>query len=88
MLTSLRRKMDDYSKRGYGNSENEEEYFNAEQNAITSKDAEFYYRTMIKGDVQSWNIRDTHMMDTLERLITFHDDNNNEDNSKANCLGT
>jgi erythromycin esterase len=83
MLTSLRRKMDDYSKRGHGNSENEEEYFNAEQNAITSKDAEFYYRTMIRGDVQSWNIRDTHMMETLERLITFHNDNNNEDNSKA-----
>jgi hypothetical protein len=30
---------------------NEEEYFNAEQNAITAKDAEFYYRTMIKGDI-------------------------------------
>lgn len=83
MLTSLRRKMDDYNKRGHGKSENEEEYFNAEQNAITAKDAEFYYRTMIRGDIQSWNIRDTHMMETLERLITFHNDNNNEDNPKA-----
>jgi erythromycin esterase-like protein len=34
---------------------------------------------MIRGDVQSWNIRDNHMMETLERLIAFHD----EGNSKA-----
>jgi erythromycin esterase len=81
MLTSLRSKMDVYSKKDHGNIE--EDYFNAEQNAITAKDAELYYRTMIKGDVNSWNIRDTHMMDTLERLIAFHNDNNNEDNSKA-----
>jgi erythromycin esterase len=77
MLSSLRSKMDIYSKKDYGNRE--EEYFNAEQNAITAKDAELYYRTMIRGDVKSWNIRDTHMMETLERLITFH----NEGNSKA-----
>jgi erythromycin esterase len=85
MLTSLRSKIDDYSrKRDHVNREKEEEYFNAEQNAITAKDAEFYYRTMIRGDVKSWNIRDTHMMETLERLITFHDDgNNNDSNSKA-----
>ncbi|HKO40044.1 MAG TPA: erythromycin esterase family protein [Nitrososphaeraceae archaeon] len=84
MLSSLRKKMYDYSKRDHGNREKEEEYFNAEQNAITAKDAEFYYRTMIRGDVQSWNIRDTHMMETLERLITFHNDKNKEKgNSKA-----
>ncbi|HJU58721.1 MAG TPA: erythromycin esterase family protein [Nitrososphaeraceae archaeon] len=84
MLTSLRNKMDDYSKKDHGNREKEEEYFNVEQNAITAKNAEFYYRTMIRGDVQSWNVRDNHMMETLERLITFHDDgNNNESNSKA-----
>ena len=77
MLSSLHDKMDVYSKKDHGNKE--EEYFNAEQNAITAKNAELYYRTMIKGDVKSWNIRDTHMMETLDRLITFHD----EGNSKA-----
>lgn len=77
MLTSIRDKVDVYSKKDHGNKE--EEYFNAEQNAITAKNAELYYRTMIKGDVKSWNIRDTHMMETLDRLITFHD----EGNSKA-----
>jgi erythromycin esterase len=84
MLTSISSKMDNYSKRDHVNREKEEEYFNAEQNAITAKNAEFYYRTMIRGDVKSWNIRDTHMMETLERLIAFHDDgNNNDSNSKA-----
>src|SRR5919112_3584807 len=71
-LTSLRSKYDVYSK----DQQNKEEYFNAEQNAITAKDAEKYYRTMMKGDVNSWNIRDTHMMDTLERLINFHSPDN------------
>ena len=61
MLTSLRRRVNVYSKKDHGNRE--EEYFNAEQNAITAKDAELYYRTMIKGDVNSWNIRDTHMLE-------------------------
>lgn len=49
-----------------------EGYLNAEQNAIVTKDAERYYRIMMKGDVNSWNLRDTHMMDTLERLMDFH----------------
>jgi erythromycin esterase len=84
MLTSLRKKMDEYSKRDHGEREKEEEDFNAEQNAITAKDAEFYYRTMIRGDVQSWNVRDTHMMETLERLIAFHDNDNNNGNINSN----
>src|SRR5687767_9490769 len=50
MLTSIRDKVDVYSKKDHGNKE--EEYFNAEQNAITAKNAELYYRTMIKGDVK------------------------------------
>ena len=54
----------------------EEDYFNAEQNALTAKDAELYYRTMIKGDVNSWNIRDTHMMETHERIIAFYGKDN------------
>lgn len=49
-----------------------EAYFNAEQNAVVVKNAELYYRTMIRGDTASWNIRDRHMMKTLERLMRFH----------------
>jgi erythromycin esterase len=77
ILSSLRSRVNVYNKKDHG--KREEDYFNAEQNAITAKDAELYYRTMIKGDVNSWNIRDTHMMETLERLIAFH----GKGNSKA-----
>lgn len=49
-----------------------EAFFNAEQNAIVLKNAERYYRTMIHGGANSWNIRDTHMVETLERLREFH----------------
>ncbi len=79
MLVALKNKHALHSK----NHENKEEYFNAEQNAITVKDAENYYRTMIRGDVNSWNLRDTHMMDTLERLVTFHVNGNSKNRSKA-----
>lgn len=81
LLASLKSKRDIYSKDHHQNKE--EEYFDAEQNAITAKDAEIYYRTMIKGDINSWNLRETHMMDTLERLINFHNRNNGESNSKS-----
>ncbi len=46
--------------------------FNTEQNALTAVNAERYYREMVKGGPGSWNIRDIHMTDTLERLLDFH----------------
>ena len=49
-----------------------EAYFNAEQNALVARNAELYYRTMIRGGSASWNVRDTHMMETLERLLAHH----------------
>jgi erythromycin esterase-like protein len=65
------------------NDLNKEEHFNAQQNAIVAKDAERYYRTMIKGDVNSWNLRDTHMMDTLERLMEFYNQQSTGKKPKA-----
>ena len=47
-----------------------EEFFEAVQNARLAANAERYYRTMFKGRVTSWNIRDEHMADTLEELMT------------------
>jgi erythromycin esterase-like protein len=38
------------------------------QNAEVATNAEHYYRTMVRGDRQSWNVRDHHMVDTVERL--------------------
>jgi erythromycin esterase-like protein/predicted phosphoribosyltransferase len=46
----------------------DDELFYARQNARTVKAAEEYYRTMIEGQVASWNLRDRHMADTLEEL--------------------
>ena len=49
-----------------------ESYFNAEQNALVAKNAERYYRTMVRGGASSWNVRDGHMVETLERLMRHH----------------
>ncbi|HEY7749675.1 MAG TPA: erythromycin esterase family protein [Aestuariivirgaceae bacterium] len=45
-----------------------EEHFQAEQNARVVKNAEAYYRAMYLEEVSSWNLRDRHMMETLEAL--------------------
>ncbi len=34
--------------------------------------AEGYYRTMVRGGPRSWNVRETHMADTLDRLMDVH----------------
>jgi erythromycin esterase-like protein len=47
----------------------EDEHFQAEQNARVVKDAEEYYRSMFAGRVSTWNLRDTHMADTLDALL-------------------
>jgi len=49
----------------------EDDYFYAEENARLVRDAEHYYRTMYRGEVSSWNLRDRHMDETLESLIGF-----------------
>jgi erythromycin esterase-like protein len=47
----------------------EDELFFAEQNARVTKSAEQYYRAMYRGRPNTWNLRDTHMVDTLDALI-------------------
>jgi erythromycin esterase-like protein len=49
-----------------------EGFFNAEQNALVAKNAELYYRTMVRGGPSSWNVRDHHMVETLDRLMEHH----------------
>jgi erythromycin esterase-like protein len=46
-----------------------DEFFFAEQNARLAQNAERYYRTMFRGRTASWNVRDRHMMETLEELL-------------------
>jgi erythromycin esterase len=57
-----------------GRDPSRDAYFDAEQNALTAKNAELYYRTMVRGGSASWNVRDNHMLETLERLMAFHGD--------------
>jgi erythromycin esterase-like protein len=46
----------------------DDDVFNALQNVRTVRAAEEYYRTMFGGRVSSWNLRDTHMCNTLDAL--------------------
>jgi erythromycin esterase-like protein len=66
MLTHLRREGVRYRE------DSREDYFNAEQNALVARNAENYYRAMVRWGPESWNVRDFHMVDTLERLLDFH----------------
>src|SRR5690242_12387451 len=51
-----------------GHSERRE-LFSAEQNARLVRNAERYYRSMFGGRVNSWNVRDQHMAETLDHLL-------------------
>jgi erythromycin esterase-like protein len=53
--------------RSNGRSE-PDELFYAHQNARLVKNAEQYYRTMFRGRISSWNLRDRHMVETLQAL--------------------
>ncbi|HEV8583331.1 MAG TPA: erythromycin esterase family protein [Methylomirabilota bacterium] len=65
-LTDLRRRAAEYARRG--GEEAAEEFFFAEQNARLVKNAERYYRSMYLERVSTWNLRDRHMVETLEAL--------------------
>jgi len=47
--------------------------FGAWQNAEIVAGAERYYRAMVGGGRQSWNVRDRHMDETLARLLAHYD---------------
>jgi len=68
MLTEIRKNVPNYNS-------DYENVFSTEQNAFIAKNAERYYRAMIKRSSASWNIRDEHMVSTIERLLKFHGNN-------------
>ena len=51
-----------------GSREDRADIFFAQQNARLVRNAEEYYRTMFQGRVSSWNLRDNHMVETLQAL--------------------
>jgi protein-L-isoaspartate(D-aspartate) O-methyltransferase len=66
MLRDMLKRRIEYSQR------DGDRFFDAAQNARLVAAAERYYRAMYYGSVESWNMRDQHMFDTLERLLEFH----------------
>ena len=66
-LIELRRRAADYASRDGRVAA--DDFFFAEQNARLVKNAEEYYRSMFRGSVASWNLRDGHMAETLESLV-------------------
>ena len=46
--------------------------FVMEQNALVALNGERYYRAMVNSSSESWNVRDQHMNQTLDRLLEFH----------------
>src|SRR2546430_11620143 len=68
-LVEMRRGAADYAQRDGRIAR--DEYFFAEQNARLVRNAERYYRAMFQGRVSSWNLRDTHMAETLDALARF-----------------
>jgi protein-L-isoaspartate(D-aspartate) O-methyltransferase len=69
MLRDLLRRRVDYARR------DGERFFDAAQNARVVADAERYYRAMYYGSAESWNLRDTHMFETLNSLFSFYGPN-------------
>ncbi len=54
------------------NEADDESSFSNELNALVAVNAERYYRSMIRGGPDSWNIRDRHMTEALQKLTDFH----------------
>ena len=59
----LLRKQLDYEK------DDPDNFVDAAQNARLIASAERYYRIMYYGGAESWNLRDTHMFETLEHIL-------------------
>jgi erythromycin esterase-like protein len=70
-LVELRRRAAEYASRDGRVAA--DEFFFAEQNARLVKNAEEYYRSMFRGRVSSWNLRDRHMVETLHALVAHLD---------------
>jgi erythromycin esterase-like protein len=66
-LVELQQHAAEYARRDGRTAD--DELFYAEQNARLVKNAEAYYRSMFLEEVSSWNLRDRHMVETLNALV-------------------
>lgn len=63
VLDDLRQRREDFARQSPDYA-----FFSAEQNVLLTKAAENFYLAMLRGDPDSWNVRDCYMFDTLQRL--------------------
>jgi erythromycin esterase-like protein len=68
-LVELQRAAGEYARRD-GRVDPDALFF-AEQNARVVRNAEAYYRAAVAGGVESWNLRDRHMVSTLNLLTEY-----------------
>ncbi|MBD8071188.1 erythromycin esterase family protein [Bacillus sp. PS06] len=64
LLTTVRRNKHKYS--------HAEEDLNLDINSLVAANAERYYRAMVKNDTESWNVRDYHMSDVIDKLVEYY----------------
>jgi erythromycin esterase-like protein/predicted phosphoribosyltransferase len=70
-LVELQRRGMEYARRDGAAAD--DELFEAMQNARVVVDAERYYRSMFLEEISSWNLRDRHMVETLDALAAYLD---------------
>jgi erythromycin esterase-like protein len=68
-MSEMQRRTVEFAQRD-GRLEADEPFY-AEQNARLVRNAEKYYREMFRGRASSWNLRDRHMVETLEALLVY-----------------
>jgi erythromycin esterase-like protein len=78
-LVDLRRRRLDVQ---HGDATLADQAFFAEQNALVVKNGETYYRQLFEQRANTWNIRDRHMVETLEALAA-HLERRNEQPAKV-----
>lgn len=59
-------------KRAVHYDSEKEAALNAEMNALVVADAEEYYRSLVSFGDDAWNLRDSHMVASLDTLIHYH----------------
>jgi erythromycin esterase len=70
--TEVLKLLKEVKNRSHRYDHDREAALNAEMNAQVIANAEEYYRSMISFRDESWNIRDSHMVATLNSLMDFH----------------
>jgi protein-L-isoaspartate(D-aspartate) O-methyltransferase len=73
VLQDLRKKRARYSQayRPADRKADEQQFFNAEQNARMLRNGERYYRTLYAANNNSWNQRDQIMFETLQAILNY-----------------